>query len=411
MNILLVSHYFWPESFIINELTTSLAANGHTIDVFTGKPNYPEGVVYPGYTAEGCGEDTFSDKIKVYRAPIYPRGKGGARRLSLNYLSFVLSGLFYFPRWAKTLSFDAIVVFAPSPITSVIPAMYLKKKFKRPLIVWVQDLWPESLQATGFIQNRFILFCVGKLVRWIYRSCDRLLVQSEAFKHPMTRYAELEKMHYYPNSYPDAQVNENAVLPSHLLEVLTTKRCFIFAGNLGTAQALETLMLAAQHLAHLTDCVLLLIGHGSMSPWLEKEIQVKKLNNVVLAGRFPMETMPSFFAKAMGLLVTLKRDPIFSYTIPSKVQAYLSAGKPLIAALDGEGARVILEAKAGLTGAAEDAVTLANNIEKIYQMSQEQREAMGKAGRSYFLNHFDMAKQSHRLIAILEESLNKRRNL
>lgn len=408
MKILIISQYFWPESFIISDLAKCIVAQGHTVEVLTGKPNYPDGAIYNGYSASGCKTDYFDDKIPVHRVPLFPRGKGGGLRLLLNYLSFVFSGLFYFHRLIKTKEFDVIFVFAPSPITSVIPAIYLKKRLKIPLALWVQDLWPESLSATGFIKNNFILKLIGKLVKRIYTGVDLLLVQSKAFFKPVSKYVNEEKIVYYPNSYLETPLaDESDTIPEALLEILKAKRCFVFAGNLGTAQSVETLVHAAEQLKHLPDCKLVLVGTGSMYGWIEEEKKNKGLDHLILTGRFSGSCMPLIFAHAVALLVTLKKNEIFAYTIPSKVQAYLAAGRPILAALDGEGGQIIHESGAGFCSPAEDGVALAKNIERLYYMSDLNRDKLGKRGRAYFLEHFEMISQSRRLIEIFEERISK----
>lgn len=410
MNIVLVSQYFWPESFIINDLVRALAAQGHFVQVLTGKPNYPDGEIFPGYKAAGCVDECFVPGVSVHRVPLRPRGKVGAKGLVLNYLSFIFSGLYFFSRALriKKEQIDVVFVFAPSPITSVIPAIYLKLRFKAHLAVWVQDLWPESLSATGFIRNRIALRFVGWLVRGIYAFTDTLLVQSKAFISPVARYARRDKIVYYPNSYqdPSLQLATCTQVPAELLAQLEHNCCLVFAGNLGTAQSVETLVQAAENLKHLPDCKMVLVGSGSMLGWLEEQKAQKGLDNLILAGRFPAEEMPQFFSRAAGLLVTLKSEEIFAYTIPSKIQAYLAAGRPIIAALDGEGAAVIGEAGAGLTCPAQDAAGLAGCIEQLYQMSSTERDKLGQAGRAYYLEHFEMSRQSRRLVEILERRIN-----
>ncbi len=409
MKIVVVSQYFWPESFIINDLVKMLAAQGHYVQVLTGKPNYPDGKIFPGYKVAGCIDESYGSYVSVHRVPLRPRGKGGAQSLILNYLSFVFNGLRLFPRAlsGNTEKFDAILVFAPSPITSVIPAIYLKWRFKTHLAVWVQDLWPESLSATGFIRNRVALRLVGWLVRGIYACTDTLLVQSKAFKVPVARYAREDKIVYYPNCYLDSplQTETCAQVPADLLTLLEQNFCLVFAGNLGTAQSVETLVRTAERLRHLANCKLVLVGSGSMVGWIEEQKALRGLDNLVLAGRFPSSEMPQFFSRAAGLLVTLRREEIFAYTIPSKVQAYLAAGRPIIAALDGEGARVINEAGAGLSCAAEDFVGLAHCIEQLFHMSAAVRDKLGQSGREYFLANFEMTRQSKRLVDILEKRI------
>lgn len=407
MKILLISQYFWPESFVINELVKALAAQGHDITVLTGKPNYPDGKVFKGYQASGTTSEDYLGQIPVFRAPLRPRSNGGAKNLVLNYLSFVWNGLVYFPGAVKGKDFDVVLVFCLSPVTSVIPAIYLKWRLKKHLAVWVQDLWPESLSATGFIRNPFVLRLVGILVKGIYACTDTLLVQSQAFYNPVARYARADKIIYYPNCYSDISGNAQARLDQNLLSTLNSNFCIVFAGNLGIAQSVQTIVEAAEMLRHLQDCKLVLVGSGSMLAWLRQQKEEKHLDNLVLPGRFPPSQMPHIFSRAAGLLVTLKRDQIFAYTVPSKVQAYLAAGKPIIAALDGEGARVVEEANAGLSCPAEDGRGLAQAIIALYKMLPEERERFGQSGRQYFLDHFEMERQAHNLVEILASRIGR----
>lgn len=407
MQILIVTQYFWPESFIINDLAKTLVEQGHSVEVLTGKPNYPDGEVFDGYTVEGGMDETFNENVSVFRVPLYPRGKGGAKNLIRNYCSFVYNGLKHFYKHVKEKQFDVIFVFAPSPVTQLIPAIYLKFKMKTHLAFWVQDLWPESLKATGFVRNPLILSAIGLMVRGLYAFTDTLLIQSRAFHKPVSRYASLGKIIYYPNSHLDShhQINTETQIPQTLLDMMTTHFCLVFAGNLGTAQSLETLVQAAKNLQHLPEVKLIVVGSGSMEEWLRQQVVLKGLENLVLAGRFPSTEMPQFFSRADGLLVTLKSEEIFAYTIPSKIQAYLAAGRPIIAALDGEGAKVVAEAGAGLACAAEDHEGLANCIEQLYKMSASERDKLGAAGRSYYLEHFEMEKQCSRLVEILQSRI------
>lgn len=408
LRILVVTQYFWPESFIVNDLVRNLATQGYEIEVLTGKPNYPEGKIFAGYSAVGYMHESFDGVVPVHRIPLRPRCDGGAKNLLLNYLSFVVNGLLSSHRAINGRLFDVIFVFAPSPITSVIPAIYLKFRIKAHLAVWVQDLWPESLSATGFIRNRLALCIIGWLVRGIYACTDTLLVQSKAFITPVARYARRDKIVYYPNSYQDLSLKPAACsqIPAELLAQLERNFCLVFAGNLGTAQSVETLVQAAENLKHLPDCKLVLVGSGSKLAWLEEQKAQKGLNNLILAGRFPAEEMPQFFSRAAGLLVTLKREDIFAYTIPSKIQAYLAAGRPIIVALDGEGARVVDEAGAGMSCPAEDALGLAHCIEQLYYMPADERDKLGQVGRAYYLEHFEMNQQCRRLVEILESRVN-----
>jgi len=289
-----------------------------------------------------------------------------------------------------------------SPITQVIPAIPLKMLKRAHLAAWVQDLWPESLAATGFVRNPQALRVVGWMVRGIYACCDTLLLQSHAFFDPVARYASRSKLVYYPNSI--ALPSENAIqpeVPAQLIEVLRENFCVVFAGNIGIAQSIETVVEAAELLRQHSNLKFVLVGSGSRLEWVKERKNQLGLDNVVLSGRFPMEAMPQIFEHSSALLVSLKDEEIFSYTIPSKVQAYLAAGKPIIAAVRGEGARVIEEAGAGKACEPESASSLVDSILSIMSLSPSEREAMGSAGQRYFKEHFNMDRQAERLVEIL----------
>ncbi len=401
MKILVVSQYFWPESFIINEIVRTLDEQGHEVVVATGKPNYPDGNIFEGYRAWGTQRELYLDRIEIVRVPLWPRGGGGARNLVLNYLSFIFSGLVFLPCLLRKRQFDSILVFAPSPILQAIPAIFLKMLKRAKLTLWVQDLWPDSLAATGFVKNRLALRLVGLVVKGIYACCDTLLVQSRAFFEPVSRYAPASKIVYFPNLMSSDPVPALQEVPKELGDLLRKYFCVVFAGNLGTVQALDTLIEAAVELQDEPSFRLVLIGSGSRLAWLEDQRHSRGLDNVVLPGRFPMDVMPSIFECSSALLVSLNDDEIFSQTVPSKVQAYLAAGKPIIASLSGEGARVILEAGAGLTSAAGQVQPLVENIRRMMHMSPDQREEIGAAGRIFFNENFEIREQVLNLSEIL----------
>lgn len=401
MKILVLSQYFWPESFIINDVVRMLDDQGHQIVVATGKPNYPDGKIFEGYRATGIERERYLGNIEVLRVPLWPRGQGGAKNLILNYLSFVFSGLLCLPWMLRGREFDAILVFAPSPVTQAIPAIPLKWLKRAKLALWVQDLWPESLSATGFVRNPYLLRAVGWIVRGIYKCCDTLLVQSRAFVEPVAHYADRTKIQYYPNSMDINSPKAVVSVPSELLELLEQHFCVVFAGNLGTAQALETIVQAAVHLRDDPHIRLVLVGSGSRLSWLKAQQQAHGLDNLVLPGRFPMEAMSQILERASALLVSLNNEPAFAQTIPSKIQAYLAAGRPIIACMNGEGARVVCEARAGLTSPAEQVLPLVANIRRIKEMGDTERSAMGLSGKAYFDANFEMQRQVEVLVKYL----------
>lgn len=393
MKILLVSQYFWPETFGINALARALRDRGLEITVLTGKPNYPDGEVFDGYSASGCVRDEF-DGIEVIRMPLFPRGRRSALRLVLNYLSFIVSGLTYGPWLLRGRRFDAVFVYAPSPLLQALPAIWLARLKRAPFALWVQDLWPESLSATGFVKNRMVLGLVERVVRFIYRHTDSILVPSEAFRAPIAKLADHPaKIRYYPNAWVEeaGQGGADDAAASSLTADIAAGFSVVFAGNLGTAQALDTVVDAAEHLQRDgVDMRFFLIGSGSLSGWLVDEIKRRGLRNIVLPGRFPPAAMGRFYGAASALLVSLRDEPIFAYTIPSKVQGYLAAGRPVIAALNGEGQRLVEAAGAGVACPAGDSAAMAAAVQKLFHLDADTRAEMGENARLYAIRHFSL---------------------
>lgn len=390
MNFLIVTQYFWPERFRINDLACALQEKGHTVTVLTGMPNYPDGKLFEGYHFLRPRQQQY-ENIKIWRVPLWPRGKGKSWELVLNYVSFVLSGILLAPWYCKN-DYDLIFVFQTSPITVALPAILLKKLHKKPLIMWVQDLWPESLVAVKAITSPKLLHGVEKLVRFIYKNCDHLMVQSQAFINKISAQQQPhEKISYFPNwaessYFPVEKKNVNA----EIRQQIPSGFVVMFAGNLGVAQSLETIVAAAKTLRDFPDIHWVILGDGRQRAEFLAAIKQEKLENQMhWLGQKPVAQMSDYFAMADALLVTLRQDPIFELTIPSKIQSYLACGKPIVAALDGEGARVINEANVGIAVSAENSEALAQAVFTLYQMSEQQRQELGKQGLGYYHSQFE----------------------
>ncbi len=402
MRILLVSQYFWPEEFRINDLVQGLVARGHDITVLTGLPNYPSGRFASGFGWAGPYSGAYAGAA-VVRVPLLPRRSGGGVALVLNYLSFAFSSCLLGPFRCRG-SFDAILVYQPSPVTVGIPARLLGWLKRAPVLFWVQDLWPESLSATGAVRSPVVLGRVGALVRWIYRGCARVLVQSESFVTPV-REAGVDpaRIRYFPNSaeilYRPLPYRGPWFGPD-----LPEGFRVMFAGNVGAAQSFDTILAAAERLKRHSRIHWLIVGDGRMASWVSEEIAKRGLTDSVhLLGRHPVDSMPSWFAQADVMLVALRRAPVFSMTIPAKLQSYMACGRPVIAALDGEGVRVIAMSGAGIAVPADDPAALAAAVLNLSNVSGEELAAMGARGREYFEGHFDRDLLLDRLEGWLRE--------
>jgi colanic acid biosynthesis glycosyl transferase WcaI len=402
MKVLIVTQYFWPESFRINDLALGLKERGHEVTVLTGMPNYPSGRLFPGYTMFSPKKDTF-EGIPILRVPLIPRGKGRPWRLALNYLSFAACASLLAPLRCKG-SFDCIFVFEPSPVTVGLPALVLKRLMRVPIVFWVQDLWPESLPATGAVRSTWVLEMVAQLVRFIYRRCDCILVQSEGFiPHVTAMGAEPSHVMYFPNwaefLYRPVEVGADAPERAEMPDGFRV----MFAGNIGAAQSFETILDAAERLKKHRDIHWVILGDGHQKIWVEEQIARRNLKDQVhLLGQRPVDVMPRYFALADALLVSLRKDPLFAVTIPSKVQSYLACGKPILAALEGTGATVIRDAGAGVICAPDDGPGLADAVLRLYHLSPKERSLMGQKARHYYNRNFERNMLLNRLESLFQ---------
>lgn len=405
MHVLLVTQYYWPESFIIDSLAKRLQELGHKVTVLTGKPNYPDGIIFPGYQRSGIMRETH-DGVDIIRIPVLERGKAPRPgwRLALNYLSFVLSGLTLGKHAVRRIPYDVVFVYAPSPLTKAIPAILYARSRNAPLAVWVQDLWPDSLSATGMVQNDTILSLVERMVRFIYRHTNLILVQSRAFIEPVCRIGvDPSKVRYLPNFYKSPKQRDLSERARHIIEGLEQGFNIVFTGNIGTAQAPATIVDAAMHLLPYPEIQLYLVGSGSMGNWIAQRKEELKLHNLHLCGRVSPSDVPDILQAASALLTTLRSEPTFDMTVPSKVQAYLASGRPIVASMNGEGALIVTQAQAGLCSASGDGKALADNILKLSRMSPEKLAVMGDNGKAYFEKNFKLELLADNLSEALED--------
>lgn len=388
MRILVLTQYFWPENFIINDMVKGLREKGHQVEVLTGKPNYPEGRIYDGYSVFGQVRDNY-EGIEVHRVPLVPRGKSRGWNLILNYLSFVLFASFYTALYTRN-RYDRIFVFQPSPITSVIPALLARALYKIPVILLVQDLWPETLSATGAIKSKTILGVVEKMVRFLLNRVDAILVQSRAFI-PKLKEKGLSgsKIFYFPDYADDVfTVGSDKKTESRLSNIPKGFK-ILFAGNIGESQGFETILNAAELLKDQDDIQWVILGDGRKKNWVETQVRERGLMRTVhLLGKYPLEDMPSFFYSADAMLVTLKDEEIFNLTIPGKIQPYMACSRPILAALSGEGRRIIQESGAGYVAHSGDYERLARCALDLKNLPGAKLAEMGCYGKKYYDEHF-----------------------
>jgi len=400
MKILIVTQYFYPENFRINDICLGLKERGHKVTVLTGKPNYPSGKFYKGYNFFNKNFEDWNG-INVYRSNLILRGNGNGISLFLNYFSFAfLSSIrLFFIR----SEFDKVFIFAPSPITVGFPGIVASKFFKAKVILWVHDLWPESIRIAGGIKSKLVINSIELMTRWIYNNVDKLLIQSEAFKSYLDKQVDDKgKIIYYP--FYAEQFYKIEKPQSNYIEQLPDGFKLLFAGNIGESQSFLTLLEAAKKIKNLgLPISWIIFGDGRMKEMVEKEIEEYDLGKqFILKGSLPAIEMPKYFSCVDGLIVSLKKSDIFSITIPGKLQSYLACGKPIIGSLDGIGAKIINESCSGFTAKAESVEELVEAVIRLFNLSIEERLALGSNGRIYFEKEFEREVLLDKLENILQ---------
>ncbi|MGA4718490.1 glycosyltransferase family 4 protein [Fictibacillus nanhaiensis] len=390
MKILVVCQYYYPEPFRISDICESLVEKGHDVTVLTGLPNYPEGQVLDGYRY-GKKRNEVLNGVKVIRS--FEIGRGNNKiKLFLNYLSFALSGSL--KAFFLKEKFDVVFVNQLSPVMMGIPAIVYKRKHKKKLLLYCLDLWPDSLAAGGINETSIIFKFFMKLSQWIYNSADCIAVTSSMFEgyFRSTLRVSNKKIHYIPQ-YAEELFTEKIEVNKD------DKYNFVFAGNIGDMQSVDTIVRAANILRENSNILFHIVGDGSKLE--ECKILSKKmgLENVIYHGRRPVSEMPHYYGLADAMLITLKNNKAISYTLPGKVQSYMAAGKPIIGAINGETSRVIKNAECGLCCNAEDYSELANLLIKFCKSNE--KEKMAQNSYKYYKKNYS----KERFMSVLEGTL------
>lgn len=387
--ILICTNHFYPETFRVNDIAFNFAEKGYDVTVLTAIPDYPKGKYFDGYGifSRRCEK---VKGVKVIRGFAIPRGNGNTLRIVLNYVSFFISSVFISVWLGLFRKFDRVFVHETSPVMIGVPAIIVKKLQHIPLLFWVLDLWPESLQAAGGVNNIRVLKLFEKLTKWIYKNSDKILISSRGFEQSILDKGDFkDKIVYFPNWVDREMASDKQIS----LPQLPQGFIVMFAGNIGEAQDFEHIMDAAIRLRSHKDIHFVIVGNGRKFKWVESFVQNHSLEEQVhLLGRYPSETMPLLFSKADVMLVTLKDASIFNLTVPAKLQAYMSAGKPIVAMMNGEGPRVIEEAQCGWSVVAGDDKGLAKCILEISSFDEEILLNKGSNGRRYQIDNFNVDK-------------------
>lgn len=401
MKILFLTQWFQPENFFKGlPFAKALAAYGHDVEILTGFPNYPGGKIYPGYRIRFYQREII-DGITVHRVPLYPSHDKSALRRILNYLSFSLSAFLLGPWIVKKPD----IIYTYNLVTLGPPAFLLRFLYGAKVVIDVQDLWPESVANSGMLGNKISLRILSGICNWIYSGTDRLVVLSPGFKkHLVNRGIASEKIDVIYNWCDEASIGAvGQMTASAKPEEFFGKFIVLFAGALGTAQGLDTVLDCAQLCEEsLPDVHFVLIGGGVDRPRLQQRSMDLGLKNVTFLPPRPMNEMNEIYEMADALLVHLKDDPLFRITIPSKTQAYLHTGKPIIMAMRGNAADLVRAAGAGVVCEPDNPQEMMNAIKLLFEMPAGEFRKKGESGHNYYMNNLSLkegTKKFERLFA------------
>ena len=382
-HILVISQYFHPETFRINDMADEWVKRGYRVTVLTGIPNYPMGKFYKGYGYFRKRREKWRG-MEIVRIPLIPRGSSKIGMV-LNYFSFIISGWW----WNVTTRIKADLVFSfeVSPMTQVLVGCWYAKKRTIPHFLYVQDLWPENVQTVAGISNPIIIGALERMVRYIYDHTDKIFVTSEPFRSNIVeKGAPKDRVVYWP------QYAEDFYKPIDRTRENDTFR-IIFTGNIGTAQGLDILPVTAENLKKESIPVtFVIVGDGRYQRQLETEIEKRNVKGYFeMIPRQPAESIPGIMADCDVAFISFSDTKLWEMTIPAKLQSYMACGMPILAAANGETRRIINEAKCGICVDIGDATALAETIKSLMADKKTMR-AMADSSLSYKQKYYEKKK-------------------
>ncbi|MHB0809368.1 MAG: glycosyltransferase family 4 protein [Facklamia hominis] len=402
--ILIISQYFYPEDFRINDIALELKKLGYQVKILTGIPNYPEGKFYDGFHLLSNNSGDYHG-MEVIRLPIISRGSSSIRMV-INYISFVISGCFFI--MTTSLKPDIIFTYEVSPMTQALIGPWLAKKTKAKTILYVLDLWPENIEVAAGIKNRFILNSIRRMVSYIYHRTDRILASSKSFVQEIMSFnLPKDKVLYWP------QYGEEIYVPiikdSNEYRWVKDKEKLIigFTGNIGNAQGLQILPEVASILKkNEIDLVFLIVGDGRAKDALIQSVNRLDVHEYFqFIDRQPSNYISDILAEVDVAFLSFDDNPIYEKTIPAKIQTYMACGKPILVSATGEVERIVSTSKAGLTCPAGDAQGLANTIQKLKELDKSTLDQMSVNSREFFDKHFSKENLMEQLDKIIQEVL------
>ncbi|GHV73877.1 glycosyltransferase WbuB [Spirochaetia bacterium] len=402
MKICVFTNHFFPEDFKVNDIVFEFAKKGYEITVITAIPDYPQGSYYDGYSLFRRRKEIVNG-VKVIRLPIIPRGKGKPVNMVLNYISYFIASLLFTFFHARTNKYDAVFVHLVTPFFISLPAVYLKRRQGIPLILWVLDLWPESIPT--YLSKKILISNQTKLVQHVYNNCDTILISSNGMRKSICEKGDYDfKIIYFPNWVEE--IHESGEIAQYqglqpFVDRTVDDFIILFAGNIGVGQNLDCIIDIAADLKNIEAIKFVFLGEGRQKAYLKNKATELGLDKTVFfLGRFPLESMPVFMRMADVLFVSLKGRAHLNLIVPAKIQFYMAQGKPILAMLNGDGSELITAAQCGLAVPVNDSSALKNAINELCSMPKQELNRLGMNGKNYYEQHFKKEQRMEQLDAL-----------
>ncbi len=404
MKILIITPHFYPENFRINDLANFLIEKSCDVSVLTSIPNYPTGKYFEGYGLFNKRYEVYKN-IKIHRVIVFPRLSGKPVMIALNYLSYILSSIIKIFNLRKN-NYDIVFVFQVSPITVALPAILYKYFDKKPIVMWVLDLWPESIKVGLNLKKNYYSIFLNPIIKFIYKKSDSILVSSKGFINSIAKKnIDKGKLKYMPQwsetifHYIDSKKETFEFLNLNNFVIL-------FAGNIGEAQDFENVVKSLEILKYKKNIKWVFVGNGRKKQWLAKKVREEKLENVFLLDSMPLSSMPKLYSFADCLFISLKNDKDLNLTIPAKFQTYLSSGMPVLGMIGGQVNEIIQETKCGKVTNPGNFEELAKICLEMSMMSKNNIYQMKKNSYEYYLNNFQRKKVLEKFYEHFLEKIN-----
>ena len=397
MRILIISQYFWPENFRINEISEFLKKENIEVDVLTGTPNYPEGKIFKDFKDNPDKYNNYNG-TRIFRVPIIPRGSGSLFSLFFNYSSFLISSITIGSFKLRKNKYDYILTFGTSPITVALTSLFFSKIKNARTIIWVLDLWPDILKDLNIITNKFMLNLLSKITNYTYRSHDTILAQSESFLKQIIKHNK--NTIYFPSWPETIKINElNNELEDIKLDKFKNYFKIVFTGNIGQAQDFDRIIKLAKILKE-ENVIFIIVGKGRKFEYFEKIKLLDNIDNIIFMGNYPLEKMCYFHEIADALILTLNSGDALNKTIPGKLSTYMMAGKPIIGVIDGEAKNIINVSKSGICLDLSDDKYI-EKIKTFVNLDKQELKILGNNAKTYAVKFFNKQKILNDLINIL----------